>query len=369
MRTIIPATLLLLAASTSCGGKKAAPHRPPTPVKVSPVKTQEIDHYLETVGHMEAYKTVAIKAQVPGYLEEVLFENGADVKEGDLLYVIDQRPYLAALNKAQGSLEQYRAELHYAQDTVMRNSELVKQNYISENAFDQLVSDMEATKGQVSQSEAEVETAKINLGFTTIYAPISARTGFTQVFKGDLITESSTLLDLAQISPIYATFYLPGEHLPIIQKSQEKYGLLDVDILLNEAPHKQYVGKLTFINNKIDLATGMIELKASLANKNKALWPNQYVRIKVVLNKIKDAMLIPLSSIETTPKGDIVYVVTETSQIEIKPVTVGQLQPGGMIHVKTGLLPSDVVVTSGQLILYPGAHVAIQKNAKEHTAR
>ena len=352
--------LLPILILTSCSAKKAAPSKPKISVNISPVTIKNIDNYIETVGHMEAYQIVSIQAQVEGYLEEVLFEEGADVKEGDLLYVIDQRPYIAALNKAQGTYSQYSAELKYAQDTVLRNSELVEQNYISQDAYEQLVSNMAATQGLVTQSLADLEEAKINLGFTTIYAPISARAGFTQVYKGDLISKSSSMLDLNQITPIYATFFLPGRHLPTIQEKQKASGLLNVKITLSEGLDTSFMGKLTFINNKIDLATGMIQLKATLPNHDKILWPNQYVKIKLILNPIENALLIPLSCVEKTPKGDIVYVVNDASEIEIKPVQPGQLQEDNMIHIKQGLKGNERVVTSGQLTLSPGATVSIK---------
>lgn len=367
--------ILLMLIFSSCSSKgQQTEKKPSTSVEVREATCQDIHAYIETVGHMEAFQTVAIKAQVEGYLEKLLFNDGDDVCEGDLLYVIDQRPYIEEVNKTEGAYQENLAQLQYAKDSLIRNSELVKQNYISENSYEKFISDTMSAEGLVKQSKAAFEQAKINLGFTEIYAPISGRIGFTQVFKGDLITDSSTMLDLNQISPIYATFFLPGSDLPTVQKYQGQKGALDVIITPDskEKPKTSYEGLLTFINNKIDLATGMVQMKATYVNEEKTLWPNQYVSIKVLLYPIKDAVLIPLSCIETTPKGDRVYVVNDSSEIELRAVTTGQLQKGNMIHIKEGVKPGELVVTSGQLMLYPGLSVNAKRaksvsNKKEGT--
>ncbi|PCI76328.1 hypothetical protein COB21_04525 [Candidatus Aerophobetes bacterium] len=361
-------TAVLSVSITSCSSKKKKVATPPITVNVATTTCENIYEYIKTVGHMEAYQTVAIKAQVEGYLEQILFEDGGNINAGDLLYVIDQRPYIQALNKAQGTYDQYLAQMQYAKDTLIRNSGLVKKNYISENNYEKIISDTMATEGLVKQSKAQVEEAKINLGFTKIYAPISARAGFTKVYKGDLITDSSLMLDLNQIAPIYATFFLPGNDLPSIQKYQEIFGCLDVIVKLDRSSDKSmYRGALTFINNKIDLATGMIQLKASFNNDNMRLWPNQYVSIKVLLNPVKNALLIPLACVEKTPKGDRVYVVNDSSQIEMRTVEVGQRQDGEKIHIKKGLKKGESVVTSGQLTLFPGAFVTIKKSKQKNS--
>jgi len=228
----------LLALTLSCSTKKKKHEVKPVPVKVTTSITKDVPLYLKTVGHMEAYNTVHIMAQANGRLMRTYFNDGDDISEGDLLFLIDQRPYLASLKKAEGALEESIANMMYAKRTAERNTPLVKDEYISINTYDKLVTSVEADEGVVKQTEASFDTAEINLSYTTIYSPINAKAGERLIDDGNLILEDieTKLVTLNQITPIYATFFIGEKDLPNIQHFQEKNGEL-LTVISSENPH------------------------------------------------------------------------------------------------------------------------------------
>jgi multidrug efflux system membrane fusion protein len=356
-------SLIISLSLVGCTKKDKTEEVKAIPVKVAEAITKDVPYYIATVGHMEAYTTVDIMAQVDGYLMQTYFEDGDYVKKGDLLYLIDQRPYLADLQKAEASLEQSMANLKYAQRTAERNATLVKDDYISKDAFDNLVTNVLVDDALVNENRAAVETAKINLNYTTIYAPMDARAGESLVNDGNLILKSSesNLVTLNQIVPIYAAFFIGEKDLPKVQRYQKKYSKLITVITVEDPKTPPYDGDLTFIDNEVDLSTGMVKLKATVPNEERALWPNQYVGIKLILDTIEGAVLIPAEAIQESPKGKYVFVVKGDQKVEKRSVNVGQRQDE-LVVVETGVKEGEKVVTEGQINLRPGATVSLAKN-------
>jgi len=351
----------LLALTLSCSTKKKKHEVKPVPVKVTTSITKDVPLYLKTVGHMEAYNTVHIMAQANGRLMRTYFNDGDDISEGDLLFLIDQRPYLASLKKAEGALEESIANMMYAKRTAERNTPLVKDEYISINTYDKLVTSVEADEGVVKQTEASFDTAEINLSYTTIYSPINAKAGERLIDDGNLILEDieTKLVTLNQITPIYATFFIGEKDLPNIQHFQEKNGEL-LTVISSENPHHPpYEGLLTFIDNEVDLATGMIKLKATLGNQEKTLWPNQYIEVKLILETLLDAVLIPFKAVQTNSKGKYVYTLKHDGTVELRQIKLGQRQESNLIVVTEGLSGHECVVTEGQLSLHHGSKVKV----------
>lgn len=359
--------LILGAISTSCSKKSIEVAPKAAPVKMARAIVRDVPSYIQTVGHMEAFSFVNIMAQADGRLIKTYFQDGADVNEGDLLFLIDQRPYLASLKKAEGALEESRANLMYDQRTVERNSKLVQDEYISQDTFDNLVTTLEANEGVVKQNKADVDTAEINLGYTTIYSPINARAGERFVYDGNLILESgaTTLVTLNQITPIYASFFINEKDLPRVQRYQKKYGGLKTVITLEDPEVPSHEGTLSFIDNGIDLATGMIKLKSILPNEDKVLWPNQYVQVTLVLETLKDAVLIPFEAVQNNSKGKYVYVIKGSQTVEMRQIEVGQMQEDNTIVVLKGIKENERVVKEGQINLYDGAKVRVIKDFDE----
>lgn len=353
--------ILLIFTCFACSKKPTQTAPQTSRVQVAKAIQKDVPYYLSTVGHMEPYQFVNIMAQVSGELIKKGFEDGADIREGDLLYVIDQRPYVAALEKAEGLFEESFAKLGFAERTAERNSELVKDEYISQNSFDSLITNVLTDDALVKQAQADVETAKINLGYTTITSPISARAGATKVYVGDVILEQAkqTLVTLNQITPIYSVFYVNGKHLPAIQKHTAREGALKVEVSVEDPSIPPYIGTLSFIDNEIDLSTGMILLKGTHPNENKALWPNQYVRVKVILDILKNATLVPTQAVQDSPKGKFVYVAKGNQTVEKRNVITGQLHEDETIVITKGVSAGEKIVTVGQMNLYPGAKIQI----------
>jgi len=339
----------------------------PSPVQTERAVSKNVPEYITTVGHMEAYEIVNVMAQVDGYLQKTYFEDGADVKKGDLLYLIDQRPYIAAVEKAEAALEQSLASLGYSERTAERNSKLVKDEYISQDQFDSLVTTVMSDDAAVKQNQANLETARINLGYTTIYAPMDARASESMIDDGNLILENqeTTLVTLNQISPIYATFFINEKDLPRVQRAQSLSGSLKVQITVDDPQSPTFEGNLTFIDNGIDISTGMIKLKATLTNEEKILWPNQYVKVKIILDTLDDAVIIPSEAVQNSAQGKYVYVVKGNKTVDFRKVETGQLQADNTIVITKGLKPGERVVTVGQVKLYPGAKVSIVQSEDE----
>ncbi|MDN3509172.1 MAG: efflux RND transporter periplasmic adaptor subunit [Candidatus Neptunochlamydia sp.] len=354
-------SLFILLLFVGCSKKKASHEAKPIPIQAARSKSKDVPYYISTVGHMEAYEVVNLMAQVNGQLVETYFVDGADVKQGQLLYLIDQPSYIADLEKVEGELEENLANLRFAEQTAERNAKLVKDKYISQNDYDSLITNVIVGDAAVKQSRADVDNAKINLGYTKIYSPLDARAGESKIRDGNLILENgeTTLVTLNKITPIYSVFYINEKDLPTVQRYQAKFQNLKVYVTVDDKNTPTFEGELTFIDNRIDISTGMIKLKGTHPNENKILWPNEYVKIKLILDTFENAVIVPFESVQTSPNGKYLYVVKGNKTVERRNVTVGQMQEDNTIVITKGIKPGEKVVTVGQLNLYPGAKVSI----------
>ena len=351
--------LLLLGLSCEKQRPKAAAKSPS--VAIAQAKQGQAKRFIKTVGHMEAYATVEVMAQASGTLIKTHFEDGADVRKGQLLYSIDPKPYLAKLKLAQGQLQEEQARLGYAKRSAQRNTPLVAEDYISRDTYDQLTSTALADEALVQQKSADTELAAIHLGYTEIYSPLDARAGFSLVDDGNLLLENAEtpLVVLNQLSPMYATFFIPGKDLPRLQRYHKQFGPLRACIAVDAPDGTRAEGVITFIDNQIDLATGMVQIKATLPNEDKTLWPNQYVKVEILLETLEDGVLIPVAAVQVTTEGDCVFVVQDDNTVKKQPVDLGQRQEDGWILVERGLAPQERVVVDGAMKLHDGAKVTI----------
>lgn len=361
-------SIILVLLCFGCSKKKAPQEEKPIPVQIAKAEARNVPYYISTVGHMEAYQVVNIMAQVDGQLMKTYFPDGADVKQGDLLYLIDQRTYIADLEKAEGELEQNLANLGFSERTAERNAKLVKDEYISQNDYDNLITNVITSDAAVRQSRADVDNAKINLAYTMIHAPLSARAGESQIRDGNIILESAetTLVTLNQITPIYSVFYINEKDLPKVKRFQREEGSLKVHVTVDDDKITSYEGELTFIDNEIDLSTGMIKLKGTHPNEDKFLWPNQYVNVKLILDTLDQAVVVPFGAVQNSPKGKYVYIMKGNKTVEKKSVKIGQMQADNTVVITEGLKANEKVITVGQINLYPGAKVnVVEKEESE----
>ena len=360
----------LSSCSTNTTAGKAAPsaqaamaQMPPVPATVGVASLKTVPVQVRTIGNGEAYSTVNVKSQVDGKMESVHFQEGQDVRKGELLFSIDPRPYEATLQQAEANLAKDEALLKNAQAQAARYEELFKSGIVSKDQFDQFKTNAASLEATVKADKAAVETDKIPLGYCSIYAPIDGRTGTLMVHPGNTVKSGdATLIVINEISPIYVDFTIPEHYLPDIKKYQAQ-GNLKVEAVVPQFENQPEEGKVTFLNNAVDSTTGTILLKGTFPNPQKRLWPGQYITVVLTLTSMQNAVVVPSQAVQTGQQGQFVYVVKSDGTVEIRPVVPG-IVVGGDEMIEKGIQSGERVVTDGQLMLFPGARVLDRAGAQ-----
>jgi multidrug efflux system membrane fusion protein len=358
---LIPCAILLAALAGCSRADRKPPASPAVPVTAAPVQSMDVPLEVTAVGHVDAFSTVAVRTRVGGEVTKVAFREGQDVKAGDLLFELDRRPYQAALAEAEANLERDRARAREADENLKRYAELVKKDYVTKEQFSQATANADALKATVKGDEAAVETARLNLSYCTIAAPISGRTGGLLVHPGNLVkaNDDRALVVINQVEPIYVTFAVPEAALADV-KRRAAAGGLKVSALPNGAGDVSSEGMLTFVDNAVDATTGTINLRATFPNHERALWPGQFANVSLVLATDQGATVAPNTAIQPGQAGSLVYVIKSDDSVEARPVTVRRVFKQWSV-IGTGLSPGERVVTDGQLRLAPGVKVSIKK--------
>ncbi len=330
------------------------------PVLVAKAEQKTVATRLHAIGRVEAFSTVNIKAQLDGVITEVHFKEGQDVKRGDLLFTIDPRPFEAMLSQAQANLARDQAQHVQAAADEGRYAYLLKQGVGSQQQYDQAHATAEADKAAVAADQAAVQTAKLNLGYTTIRAPIDGRTGNLLVHQGNLVKNNADtpMVVINQVRPVYVDFSIPEQGLPAVRQFMAAR-TLPVEVTI---PGQQGViekGGLSFVDNSVDTKTGTIELKGEFANQDAKLWPGQFVDANLILDQRPDTVVVPAAAIQTGADGSYVFVVDREMKVNMRPVVIGASDDGQTV-VERGLKTGETVVTDGQLRLMPGARVTIK---------
>ena len=358
--------LAVLSVLLGCTGKDsvqaAKPQQAPAaPVTVATVTSRSMPVQLQAIGNVEAASTVNIKPQISGQLVGVHFKEGDFVKKGQLLFVIDRTPFEAALRQAEGTLAKDRAQAENARIDAERYQGLGHEGVVSKQQVDAAVAAAHAMAASVAADQASVETAKINLAYTSIYSPINGRTGNIGVKEGNLVKANDVpvLVTINQIEPIYVSFSIPEQQLAEV-KSYSTGKALRVDTA-PQGSSQHFEGKLSFIDNAVDLTTGTIKLKATFDNKQHMLWPGQFVDVSLDLTIQPNAIVIPSAALQTSQNGSYVYVVNPDMTAQVQQVKVARTM-GDTTVIASGLQPGQRVITDGQLRIVPGAKVEI-KNA------
>jgi membrane fusion protein, multidrug efflux system len=355
-------------------------------VAVAKVSQKDVPLDIDAVGNVEASATIAVRSQVTGTLESVGFHEGDFVKKGSLLFTIDRRPLEAALQQAEANLVRdqaltNQAEAQVARDAsnaeyqtlnAQRQAQLVQRGIVDRNTGDQARSQADATvlavkadraavesaRAELSVQQSAVDAAKVQLGYTTIRSPIDGRTSDLAVKPGNLITANSTqLMTIAQLEPVFVTFAIPATHLPTIKRAATGVRLRVVATPQDEDAQPEE-GELTFWDNLVDPATDTIKLKATMLNWDRRLWPGQFVRVKLRLQTLQDATIVPQQALQTGQDGQFVFVVQDNMTVEQRPVMVAQ-RVGDDVVIQSGLQPGETVVTDGQLRLEQGTRVQL----------
>jgi len=336
----------------------AAGARPENALSV-PVKTvvkKTVPTFLDYVGTTEAIRSVTLQAKVTGYLSRQAASDGVDVKQGDLLYVLDRRDYQAALDQAKAQGERDSAALDYARSSQGRNATLNKQGWVSHDAYDQVTSSMHQAEAAVAIDHALLQTAENNLDYTEIRAPFDGRLGRSQVHEGALVTVAGTSFNtVVQLDPIYATFNPSETDLDRISKAAAG-GAVDAEILLSRDTRARLHGKLSFLDNSVDRATGTITARVTLDNPQRTVLPGQYVRVRLHVGDIDDALLVPQAAVGSSQIGKFVYVVGPDNKAEQRYVSLGPTD-GDLIVVTKGVNAADRVIVGNLQRLGPGTLV------------
>jgi multidrug efflux system membrane fusion protein len=315
---------------------------------------------IRAIGNVEAIETVAIKARIGGELLGIRFREGDTVHRGDVLFVIDSRPYEAALAQAEAELARDQALLAKAATDITRYEDLVKQDYVTKEQYDQIIADAASLKAAVAADEAAVDTARLNVAYCTITAPVTGRTGYLNVKVGNLIkaNDDNAMVTINQISPIDVTFSIPAQQLPAVLAHRES-GIRVLATLPGDATGAA-TGTLTFVDNAVDKATSTILLKATFANREERMWPGQFVDVTAILGEEPDRVVCPSAAVQTGQEGQHVFVVTADKSVELRPVRVNRMDEVNAV-IEDGLTAGETVVTDGQLRLVPGSVVEIKE--------
>jgi multidrug efflux system membrane fusion protein len=363
--SVVLVSALFLAG---CGSSASQPPaRPPANVTVSPAVRRDVPVYLDEVGKCVARESVSIQPQVSGRIIAIHFEDGVELKKGDPLFTIDPRPYKAALDLAEANLAQARARLELTKIQFARADGLVDAKAISKQEYDTRKNAVDVARAAVAQREAEVDTAHINLEYTSIRSPIDGRAGHRLVDVGNVVSANTgSLLTIERVDPIYAEFTVTENDLTAVQNHMSK-GSLEVYVSLPDAGAASLTGELTFLDNKVQDPTGTVTLRATVHNPDHTLWPGRFVKVRLVLDTMPNAVLVPAPALQSSANGTYVYVVKKDSTAELRPVKAGQRQ-GDMVVIAEGLKPGERVVVKGQLGVMPGGKVNVDNSgvAEKH---
>jgi multidrug efflux system membrane fusion protein len=357
--TTLSALVLLLAAG--CKKREAAggpQQMPPAPVTAAPAVAEDVPVYLDEIGRTVAREMVTIQPQVSGRITELHFVDGADVKAGDLLFSIDSRPFKAQLESAEATLAQTTATLDLAKLDFARSEKLLAETAISRQDYDTSKSAVAVAEARRQQSEAALETARLNLEYCSIRSPIEGRAGQRLVDVGNIVEANQTsLLVIQRLDPIYADFTVTEKKLSAVQMQRAK-GPLKVEITFADEAGPKFDGELTFLDNAVQERTGTVKLRATVANPERRLWPGRFVKVRLVLETIQGAVLVPATAPQVSAMGPYVFVVTPDSMAEMRPVKLGQRQ-GDRIVIESGVKAGERVVTAASVMVQPGRPVRV----------
>jgi len=351
--------LLTTVACSRSNVQAAQPAMPAPLVSVVKASAQDVPRYLDEIGRNAAFESVTVTPQVGGRIVERHFQDGENLKIGQLLFVIDPRPYKAQVDAAQATLAQARAALDLAKIQFARDEEVIGTRAISKQDYDTKKNAVDVDQAQVESAEAALETAKLNLDYCYIHSPINGRAGARLVDVGNVVQANSTsLLSIQRLDPIYANFTITESDLPQVQKQMASGALKAMVRLPSDPENEGRSGRVEFLDNAVQNGTGTVNLRATLSNPDHHFWPGQFVDVKLVLSTEKGAVLIPNEAAQISQKGPFVYVVNSDDTAELRPVTLGQRQ-GDQVVVTDGVAADERVVLAGQMLVRPGGKVRV----------
>ena len=355
---VIAVRQLLLQNGTS-PPRAAEARQNGAPVHVAVVKTRSFPVILNGLGTVQATNMVTVRSRVDGQIEKVGFEEGQMVREGDLLVQIDPAPFQAALDQAKAKLAQDEASLTNAKQDLERTAVLSKQGNATQQLLDQRTANVASLTAQVQADKAAIDSAKVQLDYTTIRSPLTGRAGFRLVDPGNIVhaNDQSGMLTITQLQPISVIFTAPEDQLPAIN-DELKSGPLKLSAFSSDGKRLLGEGTLKLLDNQVDPASGTIRMKASFDNRDNALWPGLSVTTRLLLKTLKDVVVVPDAAVQRGPNGLYVYVVTAQSRALLREVKVSRIEDG-LALVDSGLAAGERIVTSGHYRVQPGGSVQV----------
>lgn len=351
----------------AAGGRGGRGGDPAVPVTVAQVVQKAMPIEIRVIGSVEAYSVVSVHAQVTGQLTDVNFKEGEDVKKDQVLFALDRRPLEAALMAAQANLQRDIAQAANAKVVAQRYADLADRGIATTEQLETSRTSAAALDATVEADRAAVESAKVQLQYATISSPIEGRTGALMVHEGNLVRAADTtpLVVINQVAPIYVSFAIPEARLPELKRFLALGALaVEANPPNDEGPSSH--GHITFVDNSVDQTTGTIRIKATFANDDHRLWPGQFVNVIVALTKDPTAVVVPTAAVQVGQQGQYTYVVKADHSVEYRPVVV-ERTAGLETVVKSGLKPSETVVTDGHLRLVAGSRVSIKGDDSQVT--
>jgi multidrug efflux system membrane fusion protein len=364
---VVSVVLATAAIGCSVGGETTAARRESggaaqtaVPVTTAPVLQKSMAVTISAVGTAEAYSTVSVHAQITGELTSVNFADGDDVTKGQVLFTLDRRPLESTLDQMQANLQRDMAQAANARAQTDRYQDLARRGIATREQLDQQQTNAAALEATVAADRAAVESAKVQLTYATIAAPISGRTGKLMVHAGNLVraNDATPLVVINQISPIHVSFGVPESQLPEFNRYLNQRAI-QVEASPPNDSGRPSRGRVSFVDNAVDHTTGTIEVRGTFPNEDRRLWPGQFVNVMVTLGTEPTAIVVPTVSVQTGQQGQYVFVAKLDSTVELRPVQIAR-SAGAETVVKNGLNPGEMVVTDGQLRLVPGSRITIR---------
>ena len=359
------AALAVLSLLPACGKKQATGAAPgrggggAVPVNAAPVVQKEMPVELRAIGNVRPSATVSVKPRVSGLISSVEFKEGQEVKQGDVLFLIDPKPFEVALAQARAALAQVREQAANAQQQARRYSSLGQTGAVAREQLDQFQSTAKSSTSGADAAEAAVREAEIQLSYCTIKSPISGRTGRRVIDAGNVVTANSTeLVVVNQIAPIEVVFSVAEHFLSDLTRYMSE-GTLKARATPSGEDSVAAEGEITFVDNMVKQASGTVDVKASFANEDRALWPGRLVDVTVVLTNQTDAIVVPTPAVQTGQKGQYVFVVKPDKTVEMRPVEMARTLNNEAVIAK-GLAAGESVITDGHVRLFPGAKIEIK---------
>lgn len=348
----------LVAFVIGCHAPAPTPPRA-FPVKVGQVIQRDTPIYFEIIGNVISPRVVDVRPQITGILLHAHVQQGQDVEEGQLLYTIDPAPFQAALDKAKAVLMKDQAQLAFSKKKVERYETLKEKEYVSALNYDQYQTDVLTIEAQVASDQAEVDTAAINLAYTTIHAPMKGRISQYLVDPGNLVspTNQTALTEIRQMDPIDIQFAISQAD---FQRLQERFARHDMsfDILVPDLKEPIQGGTVYFVDNHVSLTTGTVLIKGRVDNAMRKLWPGLFVRIRLLLKTKHNALLVPVPAVQYGQQGPYIYILKADSTVDLRKVVLGETIDN-MLVIESGIAAGETVVTDGQLNLRPGVKVQV----------